>query len=163
MSAGAGGGRLARRRLVTATVVLAPAATAAACTGEQASGERTATPRNSPEPTPSERLELTPPELRPGHEQLVSEGPREGSRNLGRVTLRKGVNWVDVNCLADRGRQTLRLSLGEGGEFTVDCPSDEVRMSVNQYDLAGAQQPGEVSVEAPDGVTWYASVQAPAK
>lgn len=162
MSAAAGGGRRARRRLVTAAVVLALGATTAACTGEQASGERPATPRNSPEPTPSERPELAPPELRPGHEQLVSEGPREGSRNLGRVTLRKGVNWVDVNCLADRGGQTLTLSLGEGGEFTVDCPSDEVRLSVNQYDLAGTK-PGEVSVEAPDGVTWYASVQAPAK
>lgn len=95
MSAAAGGGGRARRRLVTAAV-LALGATAAACTGEQTSGERTATPRNSPGPTPSARPELAPPELRPGHEQIVSEGPREGSRNLGRVTLRKGVNWVDV-------------------------------------------------------------------
>ncbi|MEU1265551.1 hypothetical protein ABZ473_26465 [Streptomyces cellulosae] len=76
------------------------------------------------------------------------------------VTMRKGVNWVDINCRADKGVKMLTFWMDTIGKFTVDCPSGEYRVSVNQMDLAEGRK-GRFGVEVDDSVQWYASVQVP--
>ncbi|MFD5027831.1 hypothetical protein [Streptomyces sp. NPDC058373] len=129
------------------------ALTATACT---AAKPEVTVPVPPPLPSPSPPR---PPEVRPGHVQLAAAGHR-GSRGLGAVSLRKGVNWIDLNCRAEKGTELLTFSMAEGESFTVDCPSTEVRLSVNQLELSEAEE-DRFTVEVADSVRWYASVQAP--
>ncbi len=78
---------------------------------------------------------------------------------MGPVTLRKGVNWVDVNCRSDKEPESLTLTLDSVGSFTIDCPSTEDRFSVNELNLTEGRG-DRLSIEVADSVQWYASVQA---
>ncbi|GLF99442.1 hypothetical protein [Streptomyces yaizuensis] len=116
-------------------------------------------PGSSSTPSPS-AVALTSPELRPGHRTIASGGPRRGDWDLGSVQLGKGVSWVNVNCVADTGTGRIELSVDTVGEFTIDCPSTEARISVNQLDLSEGRK-GRFHIEAADSVRWMANIQVP--
>ncbi|WP_187645690.1 hypothetical protein [Streptomyces sp. TRM49041] len=46
------------------------------------------------------------------------------------------------------------------GEFTVDCPSTEVRINVNQLNLAEGRK-GRFHIETSQAVRWTADIQVP--
>ncbi|WP_411079678.1 hypothetical protein [Streptomyces sp. cmx-18-6] len=127
--------------------------TATACAQEADAPPSASRSQAAPSPSP-----LGPPELRPGHDQLTS-GSHRGSADVGPVTLRKGVNWVDVNCRSDKEPESLTLTLDSVGSFTIDCPSTEDRFSVNELNLTEGRG-DRLSIEVADSVQWYASVQA---
>ncbi|WP_161492114.1 hypothetical protein [Streptomyces thermolilacinus] len=52
------------------------------------------------------------------------------------------------------------LTVDTVGEFVVECPSTEVRVNVNQLDLADSRR-GRFHIEAPESVRWTADIQAP--
>ncbi|MFY1677743.1 VCBS domain-containing protein [Streptomyces sp. WMMC905] len=95
--------------------------------------------------------------LREGHVELATASHR-GSWDVGVVTLREGINWVDVNCRAEGEPEILTFTMGTVGAFTVDCPSTENRIGVNQLDLAEGRE-DRFTVEVADTVRWYVSVQ----
>ncbi|MEU5221931.1 hypothetical protein AB0G55_04585 [Streptomyces toyocaensis] len=105
-------------------------------------------------------MTLRPPDVRPGYKEVASGGPRRGDWDLGPVRLVEGVSWVNVNCLSDTGTGKLTLTIDTVGAFTVDCPSDEARINVNQLDLAEGRK-GRLHIETADRVRWTASIQVP--
>ncbi|MFC9262750.1 hypothetical protein ACFT25_23410 [Streptomyces hydrogenans] len=118
-----------------------------------------------PDPRPSATspapvVKLTAPEIRPGHHRIASEGPRRGSWDLGDVQLAKGISWVNVNCVASAGKGQITLTVDTVGKFSIDCPGNEVRINVNQLDLAEGRK-GRFHIETTDHVQWIADIQAP--
>ncbi|GAB2789055.1 hypothetical protein GCM10027073_21570 [Streptomyces chlorus] len=138
---------------LTAAVVVA----ATGCTSGQG---------DAPEPSPATsskpaaEVTLRPPDIQPGYQEIASGGPRRGDGDLGPVRLTEGVSWVNVNCVSDTGTGRLTLTVDTVGEFTVDCPSTEARINVNQLDLAEARK-GRFHIETTDRVRWIASIQVP--
>ncbi|WP_138054510.1 hypothetical protein [Streptomyces marianii] len=143
------------RVAASAAIVTAIAVTATACTSSGQPIPRTGTPS-----APASAVVLSPPEIRPGYRQIASGGPRRGAWDLGPVQLAKGVSWVNVNCVADAGAGRITLVVDTVGEFTVDCPSTEARINVNQLDLAEGRR-GRFHIETTDNVQWIASIQVP--
>lgn len=96
----------------------------------------------------------------PAIARLLTEGPRHGAWDLGPVQLAKGISWVNVNRVADAGAGRITLVVDTVGEFTVDCPSTEARINVNQLDLAEGRK-GRLHIETTDNVRWIASIRVP--
>lgn len=143
------------RAAVAAALAIATAVTATGCTDSNRPRPRPSSPSAS-----APDVELTPPELRPGHRQIASDGPRRGSWDLGPVQLSKGITWVNVNCVSDKRPGRITLTIDTVGQFVVDCPTDEARIGVNQLDLADSRK-GRLHIETTDDVRWTADIQVP--
>lgn len=141
-------------RVAALTVGLVAVATG--CTGSGPAD----TDKPSPATGSAAAATLRPPDVRPGYKEIASGGPRRGDWDLGPVRLVEGVSWVNVNCLSDTGTGKLTLTIDTVGSFTVDCPSDEARINVNQLDLAEGRK-GRLHIETADRVRWIASIQVP--
>ncbi|WP_406726017.1 hypothetical protein WJ438_17060 [Streptomyces sp. GD-15H] len=132
-------------------------ATSLGCTN---TSPKTTSPTPSASSSSASPAELTAPEQRPGHHRLAAGGPRSGDWNLGSVRFPEGISWVNADCVADTGTGKLTLAIDTVGEFTVDCPSTEVRINVNQLDLVEGRK-GRFRVETSDNVRWTADIQVP--
>lgn len=142
------------RRILTSAVVATTAAAVAGCSEAGLPQPQPSTTSSAP------AVKLTAPEIRPGHHQVVSGGPRRGSWDLGSVNLTKGISWVNVNCVASAGKGQLTLTIDTVGEFVITCPSDKSHIGVNQLDLAETRK-GRFHIETTSHVQWIADIQVP--
>ncbi|MFI8421788.1 hypothetical protein [Streptomyces sp. NPDC085479] len=67
---------------------------------------------------------------------------------------------MNVNCVAAAGKGKITLAIDTVGKFSIECPSHEVRVNVNQLDLAEGRQ-GRFRIETTDHIQWIADIQIP--
>ncbi|CAL9452135.1 hypothetical protein SUDANB70_02469 [Streptomyces sp. enrichment culture] len=151
-----------RRAALTCAILWC--STLAACT-ERGGSDEPGPPSPLPSastvaPPPQEAL--TAPEVEPGFEEILSEGPHRGVRPFGTIGLPKGESWIKVNCISRSKSVNLELSLEKIGGFSVGCSGVSVEKTAHQLNLEAARRL-HFTVNTEDSVRWYVSIQAPAR
>lgn len=156
------------RRTLAALSLLAVAAVlpAAACSADTSNAEepaKSSTPsgpvetETGPSGDSTEPSVAQPPELDPTETVALEQGETHGSRSLEFGKGKKGdALIVAVRC---QGDGTINVTVRPTAvSFPLECLDSEVSTIHNQVDIAGAEDEGTVSVEAPTTVRWSMTI-----
>jgi hypothetical protein len=114
----------------------------------------TAAPAQSSSSAPRETTARAP-RLIEGEKELASAQAQEGNGTLPPVEgVRKGVLTVLVNCQGGK----LRVVVDPITRFDLDCPRNEVLLTLNKIQLKKAHPLVTFRVEAPEQVKWSMTV-----